>query len=389
MASSPAPWSLASLRVLDGDVGFPVEVIVYGNDLDHPLSNTAAELVSGSLTLDESWAPYVQGSLRVRFADGAALGNLDARYFPSVLLRPGYRHPDGTLDQPVTSWVIGVGDCAYQYGDGTWALDLVSAEDRMQRARHWPAAAATTTYASYSAAISNFLTRGLTSPAPVINSTLTGTGTSMTSYRIAPGDSLWEHLESVRDMANARVRCDLDGQWYITPAPSGDTIDTGTPLTIATGDAPTDPQHFTPGDGTGTVVRGVLVDPDPTRRTSRDEWANTVTIYHEWRDSAGTTQTIAGRAPTGTLTGQRVVEHFTRTTPTTQTEANNACAAMLTPLIRRGKQIEVATRAFWWLRPGDTIRLWVNGTWDYWIIRRLTWDLAAGTMTLTLREPIT
>jgi hypothetical protein len=341
------------------------------------------DVLGGDLTFDEEWAPYVQATLTVR--DPGVI--IDPRLAHRLVLRAGYVYPWGASDVQQIAY-LAITSAVVDTVANTLTITASSDESLVQMSAHWATADSLMSYGNHTAAVVDMVGRALTSiGAAWASSPVTSTSASMTApYVIRTGDSWWQHLESVRDMAGAVLWCDETRTWHFDlpvfdDSPSIDAY-------LATGDAPsTWPNTLDSGLAMPTIT-------SLETAASRDEWANAVALVHTWTDTSGVAHRVAqiAAATTGAYSvsavGYRVYSEE-RSTQVTDAEAAAACASILYRTTRRGVRRTITARAAYWLRPRTLAPMWLNGKELYARITRVSYKLdGSGLMTLTTRAPV-
>lgn len=336
---------------------------------------TAAQLdlIAGSLTLDEAWSPYAQGTLTVLDPDptDAAIGLpvWDPRRKARVRVWPAYEHPTLGRRESSKPWNLVVRRYDKDRVEGTLTLTVSSSESVIQDWQ-WTNAGATRTLTAATTCISatlqlltDYVPDYVAGVAAVSAATL---GANMVLSVDQP--SLWDLLQEIADRAAAAlVPNDYD------PASGKDTYEL-----LASPTAPFVTGAYTLSTGPSGTVTGwrTVVDRD-------SDWFNTAMVIYT---AGGTGPVRAAEIAAGTggssSAGKKVyVERRNTTAPAAGD--NRVPDAMVNRGIRRGVEHTVEAVAAYRVRPRGSVYL-PNGTLV--LIKRVTFDLVAGTMTLTTRS---
>lgn len=317
--------------------------------------------LSGSLTLAEDWSPFAQltGTIGNVFTP-AELAGLDPRSPLSLVLEAGYVHPDGTADlHPVFTGQLDGRDV--KSAAGVIDVKASSAELLVQEAG-WLAPATWKTFAGVTEAIEWLA--GYALGTPVLASSSLGTGHRpdlVASVPLTPGQSLWEPIAAIALAADVRVYVDTAGTWTIAPksTPAAEVA-----VYLSTGN--------------GGIVE------TSTDTLTREGYYAAAVITFEWTDAGSVQRSITGIY--GTAGAKTYTE--TRRSPVTQAQANAAAQATVRNLSTRGDSYECNGVAAYWLRPGHSVQITLaNGTEARHIVKSVTFQFTAGTMTVTTREP--
>ena len=337
------------------------------NDTTGPMP---LELRPGSsLEWSERRAPCVSASLVCAIPDTTTLARLDPRRRVRVTIRAGYYLADGTLnDAQIADLHLRAREVDRPAGTMTltFASDEFLVIDAAPRAQALTAPFVPTTVSTGIASLILAVLAGTPFAGPPITDTAPPVSGSTTI-----GNDYWRAIEELADIGDLDVYDEGDRVFRIAPRPYAASTSTAV---LATGP-------------TGTrLTTASSVD--------RDDWANDVALYYEWRDSGGATQSITGTA--------RAVSPFApadvglrthteqRTGPITQAAADAAAAALLRRMLSRAQSIDVTAVAMWWLRPRRTVTVQLpTGGQQRRIIAAVNFDLDARTMRVLTRAPET
>lgn len=317
--------------------------------------------LSGTLTLSEDWSPFGQFTATVANTfTPEDLAALDPRKKLTVTLSAGYVHPDGTADlHPVFTGQLD-GRLGKQPA-GILDLRASTAETLAQEAR-WLAAATWKTFAGVTEALEWLA--GYATGAAVTMASSVGylyRPDLVASIPLAPGQQVWDVMASIALSAGVRLYVDVNGAWTMAPKAT-------TAATTAT--------YLSTGNG------GIVDTADD--ELSRDGYYGAAVLTYQWRDAASVDHTMIGTY------GAPGAKTFTDTlpTPVTQSQANAAAQATVANLSTRGDSYTCTAVAVYWLRPGDTVEVTLaDGTTARHIVKAVTFQYTAGTMTVTTREP--
>lgn len=322
------------------------------------------DVTSGSVTLDESWAPHAALSATVRVPD---LTGIDARTRPAVLVSAGYRYGGGLRDvHPLVDLTMRSGmerlPADVYDVEAAGAEALVQDDTPVSTTLSW-----TSIHPARDALVQ--LIRSVQPGAPVeVDLPATTFVPAGETYRVAPGDPVWTALVDISDRVGAWTY--HDGlTWRVTTRP----VLTTPRYTVTTG-------------ATGTVITA-------DAETSRETWHNAVVVIHEWRDEAGVDRSARGWAQVAsgplsvTSAGRRTLV-VRRDTPVTTAAAILSARALLARTMTRGVRTQVTAIAAYWLRPGMTVALTLPGrAVERLLVASIRFDLVTGLMDLRLRRP--
>lgn len=185
-----------------------------------------------------------------------------------------------------------------------------------------------------------------------------------------PGQSGWDLLYESVTRAGVSVYCEPDRTWRIAkPQALSDTTSL----------------NFTTGGG------GILIESNSV--TSRENFKNAVCIKYSWRDANGVDQVVWGHAfiETGPFSLIEIGynSHFEeRNVPATQSQADNAAAAALRAMSRRGRSFVLNSVSAYWLRPGQTVTATLpEGDQERLLVSAVYFNFPSGSMSVRLRQP--
>ncbi len=324
---------------------------------------TAAPL-TGTLALSEDWSPFGQlASVLANTFTPEDLAQIDPRATLDVVLSAGYVHPDGIVDvHPVFTGQLE--ERKARNPAGVVDIKASSAELFTQEAG-WLDADTWKNFVGVTEAVSWLVGYALGGTAfnPVITSSL-GYGYRADLVNAVPlvtGQSMWEAIADIALAAGVRVYVDTDGTWTIAPKAS---LAGTTAAYLSTG-----------GGGIVDTSEDVL---------TRDGYNGAAAVKFAWKDAGGTEHVVVGKY------GDQGKKTFSqeRKYPVSQGQANDAAQAIVKTQSTRGNTYECNGVAAYWLRPGDTVQVTLaNGTEARHIVKKITFNFTAGTMSVVTREP--
>jgi hypothetical protein len=120
-----------------------------------------------------------------------------------------------------------------------------------------------------------------------------------------------------------------------------------------------------------------------------DPYYTAAVLHYQWKDAAGTDREIFGTwAPPGDARGPGAGHKvFTadRDVQTDQYSADEAARLTVAQLSTRGESYIIEAVAAYWIRPGHTVSIGAADVRH--IVKSVRFDLGAGTMLITTREP--
>lgn len=355
------------------------------------------EVVSGSVTFDEAWAPHVQASLVLRY-DTATAGHLDPRTGARIKIRAGYGYPDGDFFGFTDTWTLarlGVTRRAVSRPGNDLRLsamsDEVLAQDMLWHADMSPSLSDGWEVFNALSAIS-YLVWLATGRAPHFEPGLDDIGRRLDDQAWPDADwlpehpgagttSVWSLIESVADIYDL---------WVIDRG--GFNTDTGTDVGWEVRRRPTGLGAARAQLKTGPA--GNLVETD-SEISAEDGWANVVHLIHTWDDANGnrhrlTTRSYVASGPMSVQNaGYRAIA-VERTAPINQVDIRAACGALVRRTVTRGRSYRLVAPAMYWLRPGHPVTVQLpTGDQERHIVQRVTFTHPDGLMDVTTRLPET
>lgn len=362
-----------------------------------PGSSATYSPVSGTVTLDESWSPYVGSTITVPLpADASALAALDPRSGARVTVRISqqFGHPFtlGTITQavggavaawtgnldgaPLSAWTgrfgspynatgarasrvavlnLGVRERAIDYDAGLVDLTLASDEALMQDIVNLDSIDRVPTTDT----IYDVVTLALASIGAAASFEAPDVALEADSTAWVPGQSAWDYVLPLVDAAGLRLWCDEGRQWHLA-LPS---IPEGSALS------------FSPSNSTrlrDTIGRDDLEGAG---------WFDAVHVTYRWRNALDVEQVRYDVARAQGATKAYTVE-YTRPFPGT-----GAAAAILARSRGRGRVEGVVAVLNPGARPRQPIRVNIpNGPIQTGFVTQVQWDLGADTMTILTRD---
>jgi hypothetical protein len=316
-------------------------------------------LLGGDLTLDEGWTP--RGQLSAVIPNIFSVDQLAAIDPRTSIIRAtitaGYVHPDGTVDvhqlfdghlrsrdvmRPANTVQLQAWTDEGLAHDARWlAADLFKSFAGVTEALEWFASYATGDTITMDSSVGTTYRADLTASIPTV-----------------PGRPVWEFMDELCLSAGVHCFVDPDGGWKIRGKV----------------------------DEASTTDITVLDDVDESEDglTRDQDYYSAAVIKYSWQDALGDDHEIFGRY--GTLPGK--VYYTERETSATQTSADLAAQSIVKSLSTRGDSYIGTSPACYWLRPSRTVRVTLaDGTTVDQILKSVVFQLAAGTMRTTTRQP--
>lgn len=326
--------------------------------LEAGASSWTTVLLGGDLTLEEGWSP--RGQLNVVIPNifaASELAAIDPRTsIVRATIHAGYVHPDGTVDvhQLFTGHLRGR---RVMRRSNTVQLQAWTDEGLAHDAR-WMAADEFKSFPGVVEALAWFASYATGTTITMDSSVATGYRADLTaSIPTAPGRPVWEFMDELCLAAGVHCFVDADGAWKIRGKVSTASADV-------------------------TVLGDVADSEDGLTRD--DDYYSAAVIKYAWTDALDVEHTVYGKY--GTLPGR--VFYAERETAATQTAANDAAASIVTSMSARGDSYTGTSPACYWLRPSSTVRVTLaDETSRDQILKSVVFQLAAGTMRTTTREP--
>lgn len=323
------------------------------------------EISDGSVALSEDWSPHQKFSLT-----SPALAELvaaaDPRQPVKVEVLAGYVYAgDGGEDVQVlaTGHIRSAGDDTP--GD---ALVLECASDELRTLDNkWMGSRQTKSFLGVLEAIIWLLDYACPTEQTVADTIGYGYRKDLVAAVVLePGKPLWEQLYAIALAAGLWIYVDTTGTWRLEPRP------------------------------TAAAESAVLLRPGPNSLVKKighsrdlDPYYTAAVLQYKWKDSAGTDREVFGTwapPPGNKVAGAGLKVFFaTREVQTDQYSANEAARLTVAQLSTRGDSYTVEAVAAYWIRPGHTVSIGADDVRH--IVKTITFDLGAGTMTLATREP--
>lgn len=389
------PWDTRLEDAVRYDAQHRYSVNVYADKAGAPWpgERIGLNIVAATITYDLTWTPYVQGVVTAVLPSDEALALLDPRQVVTVQIRAGYQFPDG----PSETWMVSHGYLSHRRinrPDDTVTLEFQGLEYLADQVVSQSAAASPQGRSPGGTWTSTTTTRTAIDATldwvapPVVDGgrvygdhadDIAGWVPATDPWPGRPGENNLAAAREIADRTRLWLRADERGVWRINTL---DDIQSA------------DPVHQLREGADGTLIR--LDD-----TLTRDGWANEVLIDYTWTvpvAGAGgratlTTYQATGRAqvtsgPFAVAEVGRVPAYLTADTPTDNTLAAAAAAAMLRRYVARGSVIRADAVAAYWIRAGDHVDLTTSGRAgrDH-LVQSVTYDLDAGAMSLQLTQP--
>lgn len=330
------------------------------------------DVEDGSVEFDDSRAPRIQATLTCTIpADKAVLDSLDARKTFRVKVYAGYKYDSNEEDVHLLA-DLHVRSREIRRPSNRMILSLWSDEGLAMDYKRmaWdsqPPQSNLTDAVSYHVQRS---TIGSTTPAVSSDYTPNFGSAAVAGLVQEPGQDSWSLIHEAAARAGVSVYCESDRTWRIAKpqALSGDTA-----------------LNFTTGGG------GIIIESNSVY--SRENFNNAVCIKYAWRDANNVDQVVWGNAyiATGEFSTAAIGYNsaFVESdVPASQTQANNAAAARLLALSRRGRSFVLNSVSGYWLRPGMTVTATLpEGEQERLLVSAVYFNFPSGSMSVRLRQP--
>lgn len=323
------------------------------------------EISEGSVALSEDWSPHQKFSVTSP-ALAELLAAADPRQATRIEVLAGYVYP-GAGGEDVQ--VLATGHIRSGSNDtpgDAHAMDCASDELRTLDNK-WMGARQTKSFPGVLEAITWLLDYACPTPQTITASIGAGHRPDLVAaVALEPGQPLWNQLYSIALAAGLWIYVDSSGTWQLEPRPT------------AAGEA-----AVLLRQGPTSLVKKI------THRQDLDPYYTAAVLHYKWKDAAGVDREIFGTwAPPadarGIGAGHKVFS-ATREVQTDQFSADEAARLTVAQLSTRGDSYTIEAVAAYWLRPGHTVAIGDAGIRH--IVKTVTFDLGAGTMTLATREP--
>lgn len=318
----------------------------------------------GTVSFDDTRSPRAEarGIVCTVPADQATLDAIDPRTGSRLEIDAGYFRPDGATDiQPLVNLVLR--DRPVARPDDTMTVSGLGDESLVLD--NAPSNGGTLTATTTVAGIQSVVRLTLPYVTVANPGALAGPAVSQTPI----GDK-HDLLMDLSDRIEAKTYDDGLRNWVTEPAAV-----LGTPaLELAVG------------------TDGTIIESD-TALSRDDGFYNRVFLTYEWTDSSDVEHRIIAvrsitSGPYAARIGNIRTLELKRTVAATQTEANAAAAALVKRTVTRGRSFAIRAVSAYWLRPGMTVSvtLPLGGPEEH-LVSSVSFDLAAGTMSVTTRLP--
>lgn len=332
---------------------------------------TDLDVEAGRLSFDERRAPRVVLELdSVVPAGEDTLAAIDGRRGARVVVDAGYLQPGTLLEDVHTVADLALVDRVVDRPGNVMRLTAESDERLFIDAGPPSAAVKISVSGAGTADAMRALIADQLPAARIVNTYPAGPQTTFDQL----GEDPWQALDTLADTIDADVYDDGLRTWRIEPRP---TLSPVASHQLAVGAAGTILTSST------TLSRG---------GTDAEGWYNHVELLFTDTDQFGTSYAALGSAqqatgPYGTGTTRRKYLER-REQRLTAAQAQAAAEAKLRRTLSRGRSFTLSALAAWWLRPGHTVTVRLpTGPQERHLVQSVTFDLAAGRMTLTTRLP--
>jgi hypothetical protein len=326
---------------------------------------TTVEISDGTVALSEDWSPHQRFSISSP-AVAELLALADPRQPTRIEVLAGYIYPGGSGEDVQ---VLATGHIRNGENDtpgDAHAMECTSDELRTQDNR-WMGTRQTKSFAGVVEAIAWMLDYACPT-AQTINTQLPDKYRPdlVSAVALEPGQPLWDQLYAIALAAGLWIYVDSTGAWRLEPRPT------------AAGEA-----AALLREGPESLVKKI------THRQDIDPYYTAAVLQYKWKDSGGVDREIFGKwAPPadsrGTGAGHKVF-FAERAVQTDQYSADEAARLTVAQLSTRGDSYTIEAVAAYWIRPGHTVAIGAGDIRH--IVKTVTFDLGAGSMTLATREP--
>ena len=307
----------------------------------------------------EDWAPGVRLTMTVPSAGPAGFDVFDPRRRGTINVSAGYIMGDTTADiHPVAT--CRTDTALEQTPAGVVELNASTQETAIMESKYM-GAATWQNWAGVPAALSWIIGYATgTAPDLTLNFPIGYRSDLTQGIPLEPGGDLWQVIDTMTAAAGLRLYQDEAGTWQLIAKP----VVAGTMAV-----------KLNTGNG------GLATNYDRAR--SRDGYSEAAVIDFQWRDAGGVDRRVVGTygSPVGTVYSER------RDIAIGQSAANAVAKAIVKGRSTRGDGWVITGPACWWLRPGNTVDLDLDGTTARQIIRQIEFDLVQSEMTITTRYP--
>lgn len=366
-----------SLRIFeDGDDEPPTQEI------------TGLEVIACDVAYDHGWTPYVQGRATLKMPSADVLAKLDPRLLIEVDVYAGYVAPDGTSDSHLMCRTM-LNSRTANHAEGTLDIQFQGLEFIFDDDLNLYDGSGAQEYSNETGWTSSTkVADAMFDVLEVVNawtvawaslgesSTATGWVSPYENWRSSSGENRLGLLREIAIRTDGWFRCSEFGTWLTTPWPP--------PMTP--------PVHYlrTGADGT-LVTTDTLQDREGFYNVAMITWHYTVAqligngvVATEQRQIRGYAEFDDG--PYTPLQVGRVPYTADRLGPTWGEGASVTAGKILSRLWERSDLITVTAIAAYWVRPGHYLDLQLNDETvaSRYLVHSATYDLTAGTMSLTL-----
>lgn len=328
-------------------------------------TTAVVEISAGTVSFSEDWSPHQQFSLTSP-ALAEVLAVTDPRQPTMVEVLAGYELPGYGEDVQVLATGHVREDGTEQPGDG---LDLSCTSDELRTMDAlWMLARQTKSFPGVVEALEYLLDYASPVPGRKFSQSIgyQYRPDLVAAVALEPGKPVWEQIYAIALAAGLWVYVDSSGAWQLQPRPA------------AAGEAAAILR-----EGPGSLVKKI-------RHTrSLEPYFTAALLRYTWKDGAGADQEIFGTwapPPGSRAVGAGQKTFFAeRNVQTDQYSADEAARLTVASLSTRGDSYSIDAVAAYWLRPGHTVSIGDTGIRH--IVKTVSFNLGAGTMTLATREP--
>lgn len=323
------------------------------------------EISDGSVALSEDWSPHQKFSITSP-ALAQLLALADPRDAPKIEVLAGYVYPgDGGQDvHPLATGHIRSGSNDAP-GDAH-VMECASDELRTLDSK-WMGPRQTKSFPGVLEAVTWILDYACPTPQTITTDILGSHRPDLVAaVALEPGKPMWDQLYTIALAAGLWIYVDTTGAWQLTTRPT------------AAGEA-----AVLLRQGPASLVKKI------THVQDLDPYYTAAVLQFKWKDAGGADHEIFGTwappAGGGEFGAGHKVFSATRDVQTNQYSADEAARLTVAQLSTRGDSYTIEAVAAYWLRPGHTVAIGDEGIRH--IVKTVTFNLGAGTMTLATREP--
>lgn len=324
------------------------------------------EISDGSVALSEDWSPHQKFTVTSP-ALAALVAVADPRQPVKIEVLAGYVYPAGG-GEDVHVLATGHIRSGTQDTPGDGHTMECASDELRTLDNKWMGPRQTKSYAGVLEAITWLVGHACPTPQTIEASIgMAHRADLVAAVVLEPGKPLWDQIYAISLAAGLWVYVDTTGTWRLEPRP---TAATEAAVLLRT--------------GPNSLVKksGHSQDLEP--------YYTAAVLQYAWKDAGGADREIFGTWAPTPGPGQDIgaghkVFYASRAVQTDQFSADEAARLTVAQLSTRGDSYTIEAVAAYWLRPGHTAAIGDAGIRH--IVKTVTFDLGAGTMTLATREP--